>query len=129
MSEFEARKASPTRVVSIVVLICGLFGLFLLPESTFAEAPNLCLHRKIFGFPCPGCGMTRALHAALHLQISKALEHHFAVLLLVLVFITEVALFLSMAPGLIPIRKFLGRSLFALLCFRYVLHLFHHMTT
>lgn len=35
-----------------------------------------CLFLTIFGIPCPGCGMTRALLAALRLDFPAAFSHH-----------------------------------------------------
>lgn len=46
------------------------FGLLALlaavPESAWAAIPPVCLFRGMFGIECLGCGMTRALSAALH---------------------------------------------------------------
>ena len=35
-----------------------------------------CIYRFLFGVPCPGCGMTRAVMAALRLDFSAAFHHH-----------------------------------------------------
>lgn len=39
-----------------------------------------CLFRALTGFYCPGCGMTRALHALLHLDIATAFRMNPAVM-------------------------------------------------
>lgn len=35
-----------------------------------------CFFQNVFGVPCPGCGMTRALISALKLDVKAALEFH-----------------------------------------------------
>ena len=35
-----------------------------------------CVYRAAFGVSCPGCGMTRALLAALRLDFAEAFAHH-----------------------------------------------------
>ena len=35
-----------------------------------------CLFKYLFGFPCPGCGMTSAVISALHLSFADAFRHH-----------------------------------------------------
>ncbi len=36
-----------------------------------------CVWQRIFGIPCPGCGMTRAYVSLLHGDIKKAFEYNF----------------------------------------------------
>ena len=35
-----------------------------------------CVYRFLFGLPCPGCGMTRAVMAALRLDFAAAFGYH-----------------------------------------------------
>lgn len=35
-----------------------------------------CIYQFLFGLPCPGCGMTRAVMAALRLDFAAAFHHH-----------------------------------------------------
>jgi hypothetical protein len=44
------------------------------PETSWNELPAVCLFRNVFGMECFGCGMTRALAAALHGDIAKAMQ-------------------------------------------------------
>ena len=37
---------------------------------------SICFFRLLIGIPCPGCGMTRALCSALHLNFEKAFLFH-----------------------------------------------------
>jgi Protein of unknown function (DUF2752) len=48
-------------------------GLFLLIPTPWLEAhPAPCLYRALLKRRCPGCGMTRALSAALHGHLKRA---------------------------------------------------------
>ena len=40
------------------------------------QVPELCTLRKVFGFNCPGCGLTRSFVFMGHLQWWKAFEMH-----------------------------------------------------
>ncbi len=48
-----------------MLLICAAFGFVL-----------GCPIKRIFGFPCPGCGMTRGCMALLRLDFAEALRWH-----------------------------------------------------
>ncbi|MDQ2904768.1 MAG: DUF2752 domain-containing protein [Ktedonobacteraceae bacterium] len=58
-------------------------GFVLIPVSWFEARRSICLIRNLCGFPCPGCGMTRALACVLHGDFKKALSYN---KLIVLVF-------------------------------------------
>ena len=65
-----------------------------------------CIWRYLTGFPCPGCGITRALFAALNLDFRLALSYNFmfwSVPLLVLAVVMN---------GRIFKNRFLNRALF-----------------
>lgn len=36
-----------------------------------------CIWQYVLHIPCPGCGMTRAILAALHFDLAAAFRHHF----------------------------------------------------
>ncbi len=57
----------------LVVLIALLVGLSSSPPMT---SVILCPFRRLTGWPCPGCGMTRALNALAHGQWEAALSLH-----------------------------------------------------
>lgn len=50
--------------------------LWLIPTSWLERGPSLCLIRRIFGVPCPGCGMTRAFSCVMHGEFKKALQYN-----------------------------------------------------
>ncbi len=55
--------------LAVSVAYLGLVALF----YTFGLS---CIFQSIFGISCPGCGMTRALLAALHLDFKAAFSLH-----------------------------------------------------
>lgn len=63
----EERSEGPRRLA----LILGLAVVFLILSGSFT-----CPTRLLLGVPCPGCGMTRATWALLHLDLSEALALH-----------------------------------------------------
>jgi len=40
------------------------------------ELPHFCLFQKIFGIPCPGCGITRSLIAISELDIATSWQYN-----------------------------------------------------
>lgn len=38
--------------------------------------PQTCQFRALTGIPCPGCGLTRSLTAAVHGRIGDSFRHH-----------------------------------------------------
>jgi len=123
MTDIAIRQTSNTRTISTAVLLCGLVGLFFIPDSFFSQSPILCLHRQLFGFDCPGCGMTRALHSLLHLRFSTAFQFNFAVFTLLPVLTLEIFLGLNFTDRLYSIRPIFYFLLCVTLTINYVLHL------
>ena len=57
------------------VKIASLFGGVLLFQ-VYCITGVQCIFKKITGIECPGCGMTRALIACLHLNFKEAFGFH-----------------------------------------------------
>ena len=53
-------------------LITIPFVLWLLPADFFDQGPTLCVSKLIFESDCPGCGMTRAVQHAMHLDFAAS---------------------------------------------------------
>jgi len=49
---------------------------FLLLVAALYASPISCLFLHVFGIRCPGCGMTRALIAALQFDFKTAFSYH-----------------------------------------------------
>ena len=57
------------------------FVLWLLPADFFDNSNLvLCIHKRLFGVECPGCGMTRAVMHLHHLDFEKATDFNRGVL-------------------------------------------------
>lgn len=54
------------------ILSAGYLVLALLPSSGY----SLCLMYNTTGLPCPGCGMTRAIHLLFHGSLLEAFRHN-----------------------------------------------------
>lgn len=77
-----------TRRLSNTILLCGLLIVYLLPtDFLFNNPESYCLHKNLFHFDCPGCGMTRALHSLLHGHFKQAMNYNFGVIPLAFFFI------------------------------------------
>ena len=61
------------RALWVSLAVLGLcFAAYLLRETGGAGWMPGCVFRKVTGFECPGCGMTRATYATLHGRIGDA---------------------------------------------------------
>jgi hypothetical protein len=59
-----------TRAFKLIISLgCGIF--FLLMTDG-----NLCVFKRIFGLPCPGCGLTRAILCLLRFDLKNAFFYH-----------------------------------------------------
>ena len=67
-----------TRVCLLLigVVIAVLLALMLYRAGPHAAWLPGCMFHKLTGFDCPGCGMTRATHAALHGRILDAFRYN-----------------------------------------------------
>jgi hypothetical protein len=65
------RKAAAA--LSVVAVLAAGIGLLLVFDPNAADSPlPQCVFRVLTGLYCPGCGMTRALHALLHADAATA---------------------------------------------------------
>ena len=57
------QKMKLTIVIALIIMGMKLFNL-------------PCVYMAVFNFPCPGCGMTRAVTAALRFDFQEAFNYH-----------------------------------------------------
>jgi hypothetical protein len=66
-----ARKAAAA--LAIAAFVAAGIGLLLAFDPNASDSPlPTCLFRLVTGLYCPGCGITRALHALLHGDVARA---------------------------------------------------------
>ncbi|HNZ28880.1 MAG TPA: DUF2752 domain-containing protein [Candidatus Goldiibacteriota bacterium] len=51
-----------------VLLLC----FYLVPHDILFSGKSVCLYKNLFGFECPGCGLTRAAWLFIHLKFQEA---------------------------------------------------------
>ncbi len=69
--------------LGLVAVVAGLFGLALLLDLAGGAltlgglaVPDLCLVKRLWGIPCPGCGLTRSWVAMLGGDLAASLRFH-----------------------------------------------------
>jgi hypothetical protein len=118
-----------TKTIATIILLCGLVGLYFIPHDfLFNSSPTLCIHKRLLGFDCPGCGMTRALYSFIHLDFKTAIYFNFGVLVLFPLFMTEIALGFKYTKGLFKIRTVLYYLLCIALSIIYIERIFNQTT-
>jgi len=92
--------------IRIIILIVSVMMVSLIPyETLFDETYTICIHRYLFGFECPFCGMTRAVYQILHLQFSSAVSYNAVVTLLPLYFVVDITTIFFRQNWLVLVRK------------------------
>jgi hypothetical protein len=51
-------------------------ALYLIPLNWIEHQHSICLIKNLTGHECPGCGMTRAVLSAMHLQFANAWHYN-----------------------------------------------------
>jgi hypothetical protein len=98
---------------SRIILALGLIFLFFIPDDYIYKSNSLCIHKKILGFDCPGCGITRALHALLNLEFQTAFNYNFSVFALFPLILIEIIILHKSYSLLFNIKKYI----YQILCF------------
>lgn len=88
------------------LLLLGVFAAVILT----ARALKLpCIYLHFLGFPCPGCGMTRAVFSALRLDFAAAFSYHW------MFWSVPVLLVMFLLDGKLFKQKLLNRLLLVLI--------------
>ena len=76
-------EVSETQIIRLITIFSLWLVVALIPaEILFDETRVLCIHRYLFGFQCPLCGMTRAVYEFTHFRFVSALNYNVVVVLL-----------------------------------------------
>lgn len=65
-------RRKPPHLILRLILLAACIGLL----AWFAVGNVSCPVRRFLGFPCPGCGLSRAWLAALDLDLAGAFRYH-----------------------------------------------------
>lgn len=68
--------ANLLRLALKLVPVTALATLAIVPTSALERLPSFCVFQRLLGVECPGCGMTRAMSAALHGDAAGAFAHN-----------------------------------------------------
>jgi hypothetical protein len=59
-------------------------------EVLFDDTYVLCIHKYLFGFQCPLCGMTRAVYQFSHFEFASAIYYNFVVIFLPVYLVVDI---------------------------------------
>ncbi len=113
----------------IYVGLLALLFLMILPQQYFSTTPNdnsFCIHVRIFGIECPGCGFTRATYNLIHLNFKKAISLNPTVIFVCPIITFEI-LYLIKRVDAIKKMRYLTYVIFLIsLFFLYLERIFNH---
>ena len=70
----KATSLQPTS--KIIILLLVPIAIYAIPYELWFSGESICLIKILTGRECWGCGITRAIVSALHLDFVKAFEYH-----------------------------------------------------
>lgn len=76
-----SHRTNRLRQVRIGLIGGALLVLTMVPVDALTHVPSVCLFKSLLGSDCAGCGMTRAISAALHGDAALALSYNRLVVL------------------------------------------------
>jgi hypothetical protein len=113
--------------IRLIVLPVILLLVFFIPVGWMAEdAHPVCIHRILFGFQCPLCGMTHGVYELLHFRIVQAINYNIVVLLFPLYFLLDLVSYFHANRSVIFLRKVTVIVIFLAFCVLYANRLAHH---
>ena len=115
---------------STLLLIVLIIMIYFYPnEYLFNTKKTMCLHKILFHFDCPGCGMTRALNSFLHFKFREAINFNFGVIAIIPLFALEIILNFRFNTALNFLKKAFYFLLMSSLFVIYIIRLSHHLGT
>ena len=115
------------QVIRLIMLLILLVAVSLIPHNIlFDQANSVCVHHHLFGFQCPLCGMTRAVHQAVHLQIGSAIHYNMVIVLLPFYFVMDVMTLFIRSSWLLRAKKIMVVLIFVALLLLYAFRIYKH---
>ena len=95
-------------------------------EQLFDETHVVCIHRYLFGFQCPLCGMTRAVYEFSHFRFISALNYNIVVVLLPIYLLTDIVTIFFRQNWLVQFRKAIVIVIIAGFVLLYIFRIVNH---
>lgn len=111
-------------LLRLIIISAGLFVIALAPDnSLFNDTHSVCIHYHLFGFQCPLCGMTRAIHQLLHLKLDSAIQYNPVVAIIPIYFGADLISYFKPGKRLILARRTLFFTLLIALSVLYAVRI------
>lgn len=115
------------QLASVIITSFCLMVIFLFPHDIlFDETKVVCIHRYLFGFQCPLCGMTRAVYQFIHFQFSSALSYNVVVVLLPIYYGMDITSLFMHKRGLITAKRMTLVIILAAFLLLYAFRIYKH---
>ena len=102
----KSTQSSVNQTIRITFIFVLLVIVEFIPNTIlFDETYTICIHRYLFGFECPFCGMTRAVYQITHLQFASAVSYNAVVTLLPLYLVVDITTIFFRQNWLVLVRK------------------------
>ncbi|HZL12253.1 MAG TPA: DUF2752 domain-containing protein [Prolixibacteraceae bacterium] len=123
----KANQLSVNQIIRISSIFILLVIVELIPrEILFDETKVVCIHKYLFGFQCPLCGMTRAVYEFTHLHFASAVNYNVVVGLLPLYLVIDISSIFFRQNWLLTLRKTVVVLIFAGLLVLYTFRFANH---
>ena len=129
MTYIALRQRLSTRDLSTIILTVGLLTVYFLPQDLlYNNTTSFCIHKNLFHFDCPGCGMTRALNSSLHGQFSQAIAFNAGIVPFLLLIFQHYFSYINYSHFIETFRKISIWLLTTTLLIQYILKTIHHFS-
>lgn len=87
---------------------------------------SFCVHYRLFGIKCPGCGFTRATYNLFHLNFKQAISLNPTVIFVFPIIALEIFYFFKKIDAIKKIKYFTYALFVIALFFIYLIRIFYH---
>jgi len=116
-----------------LLLSCSLLVFYMTLDYSFfsnrQDGISQCIHVKVLGFECPGCGFTRAVYNLFAMHIQRAIYFNPAVVLLPPVIIIEIGHRIFQSEHITRLRLLIYMLFLTALFFVYLLRIYYKLNT